>query len=349
MKHKIHIYTGKPLDAIVPQVFEALCATSLKGKKVLVKPNMLRAAQPDEATITHPELISHTVDFLLGEGAQVSVGDNPVPNHTDSEMQIAEKSGFVKASHGRFKNIGQHSVKVIPEDGLLKEVYISKDVLGCDVLVSLPKFRTHDLTTMTVAVKNHYGIIPGGLKPYIHSLHPRIKDFSRVLLEVYALRPPDVVMVDCLNCIDAKGKRFTPNTVIAGTNGHAVDYVCAQIAGINPGLVPTIRIAREQGLFDPSHIEIVGTLEKLKGYSAPFRFPFRNAIVEFAARILYRLWLHRVPVLDSSVCTHCLSCEAVCPVDAIDQQTIDYKKCIKCYCCLEVCPDGAIKARYRLR
>ncbi len=349
MKHTILIYRGKPLDTIVRQVFETLCATSLKGKKVLVKPNMLRAAHPDEAIITHPELISHTVDFLLGEGAQVNVGDNPVPNHTYSEMQIAEKSGFVKASHGMFKNIGQHSVKVTSDDGLLKEAYISKDVLECDVLVSLPKFRTHDLTTMTVAVKNNYGIIPGGLKPYIHSLYPRINDFSRVLLEVYALRPPDIIMVDCLNCIDAQGKQFTPNTVIAGTNGHAVDYVCAQIAGVDPDLVPTIRIAREQGLFDPSYIEIVGALEKLKGYSAPFRFPFRNAIVEIVARLLYRIWLHRVPVLDSSVCTQCLSCEAVCPVGAIDQQVIDYTKCIKCYCCLEVCPEGAIKAKYRLR
>lgn len=349
MKHTVLIQKDKTVSEMVVQAFEEFCNIDLRGKNVLVKPNMLRAAQPDEAVITDPQLIKETVAFLLDRGAHVSVGDNPVPNHTYSEMQIAEQSGFLEASYGRFKNIGQHSVKRNPDSTLLTEIYVSRDVLECDILVSLPKFRTHDLTTMTLTIKNQYGTIPGGLKPYIHSLFPRIEDFSRVLLEVYALRPPNIIMVDCLHCIDAKGKRFTPNTIIAGANGHAVDYVCTQIAGIDPDLVPTVRIARERGLFIPSDIEIKGRFEILKGYSAPFRFPFRNAVVELVARVLYKIWLHRAPVLDSSVCTQCLSCEAVCPVDAIDHQTIDYGRCIKCYCCLEVCPEGAIKAKYRIR
>jgi uncharacterized protein (DUF362 family)/Pyruvate/2-oxoacid:ferredoxin oxidoreductase delta subunit len=332
---------------MVARAFEEFCAVDLRGKNVLVKPNMLRAAHPDEAIITDPQLIKETVAFLLNHGARVSVGDNPVPTHTHSEMQIAEQSGFVEASYGRFKNIGQHSTKLDVDCALLKEIYVSRDVLECDILVSLPKFRTHDLTTMTLAIKNQYGIVPGGLKPYIHSRFPKIEDFSQVLLEIYALRTPDIIMVDCLRCIDARGKRFAPNMIIAGAHGHAVDYVCAQIAGTDPDFIPTLRIARERGLFVPSDIEIKGTFEKLRGYSVPFRFPFRNAVVELVARVLYRIWLHRKPVVDSSLCTQCLSCEAVCPVDAIDQQTIDYDRCIKCYCCLEVCPEGAIQAKYR--
>lgn len=348
MKQVVLIQRDKTVSEMVAQAFAEFCSTDLRGKNVLVKPNMLRAAQPHEAVITDPQLIKETVAFLLDRGANVSVGDNPVPNYAYSEMQIAEQSGFLEASYGRFKNIGQHSVMVNPDSALLSDIYVSRDVLECDILISLPKFRTHDLTMMTLAIKNQYGIIPGGLKPYIHSLFPKIEDFSQILLEVYALRPPDLVMVDCLRCVDAKGQRFAPNTIVAGVNGHAVDYVCAQIAGIDPDFVPTLRIARERGLFLPSDIDVHGTLEKLRGYSLPFRFPFRNAVVELVARILYHVWLHRTPVLDRSLCTQCLSCEAVCPVSAIKQQVIDCSRCIKCYCCLEVCPEGAIEAKYRL-
>lgn len=347
MKHRVYIRTVEKIADTIAEIFSVLTCTSVRGKKVFVKPNMLKAAHPDQAAVTHPSLISETVLFLQRSGAQVRVGDNPVPNQQFSEMTIAEACGFIKAAHGTFKNIGKYPKK-IRSRGLLKQVYVSREILECDILVSLPKFKTHDLTTMSLSVKNHFGIIPGGQKPYIHSLFPRIADFSKVLLEIYNIRPPDVVIVDLMNVIDARGTMRMPGKLVAGTNGHAVDYVCALLAGVHPRTVPTIKLALDEGLLQPDEIDIDGPFERLSGYTMPVWFPFRTTVVELVGRLLYRLWLRRKPVVNKSICTHCLACEHVCPRYCIKNGCIDYRTCIQCYCCLEVCPAQAITAQLKL-
>jgi uncharacterized protein (DUF362 family)/Pyruvate/2-oxoacid:ferredoxin oxidoreductase delta subunit len=345
---KVFIKTAEDLKTTIAEVFADLGLTNVSGKKVFLKPNMFRAAKPDEAVVTRPELIRETVSLLLNKGAQVIVGDNPVPTKTCNELEAAKICGYIDAAQGCFRNIGRYSRKLRRKKNLLREIYVAREILDCDILISLPKFRPHELTRMSLSIKNHFGIVPGGLKPYIHSRFPKITDFSKVLLEIYNLRPPDVIIVDCINFRDNRGKLFTPNIVVAGDNGHAVDYICALMAGINPMSIPTLKIAKTDGLFNPDKIELVGELEKLESYALPFKFPLRNTIVEFFAQILYRVWLGRVPVIDSSVCSKCLSCENVCPVRAIKNQRIDYKKCIKCYCCLEVCPNDAISTKFRI-
>jgi uncharacterized protein (DUF362 family)/Pyruvate/2-oxoacid:ferredoxin oxidoreductase delta subunit len=346
-QHRVYIRSAERLADTIAEIFRVLRLTRVRGKKVFVKPNMLKAARPDEAAVTDPCLISETVLFLNRLGADVRVGDNPVPNQQFSEMTIAEACGYIEASHGRFKNIGKYSRKIHPQ-GLLKRIYVSREILNCDMLVSLPKFKTHDLTTMSLAVKNHFGIVPGGQKPFIHSMFPRINDFSRVLLEIYNIRPPDIIIVDLLNVADARGKIRSPGKLVAGTNGHAVDYVCSLLAGVHPMAVPTIKIAIDEGLLQPENIVIDGPFERLSGYSMPVWFPFRTSVVEFVGRLLYRLWLRRKPVINKTKCTDCLACNHVCPCHAINNSSIDYRACIKCYCCLEVCPEQAISAQLKL-
>jgi len=347
--HNVIISEARDLRGSIAEIFDILKHKDLKRQQVLVKPNMLRSARPDECVLTDPRLIAETVSFLLAAGATVMVGDNPMPDRAlQHEAEIARLCGFVEAAHNTFRNIGKYPKKVKNPGGLLKEFYVSREVLDCDILVSLPKFKCHELTMMTVAVKNHFGIIPGGLKPYIHALFPAIKDFSRVLVEIYETRPPDVIIVDCLNIIDAKGKTHHPNMIIAGDNGHAVDYACASMAGIDPMRVPTIKVAYEEGLFDPAAIQYSGQLLRIRDFSTPFSFPFRNAVVEFVARILYRIWLGRVPIIEHAKCSRCWSCENVCPTRAIKRQQIDYDNCLKCYCCVEVCPNQAVELKFKM-
>ena len=309
---------------------------------------MLRPADPEEAVATNPELIAHVVSFLTRTGADVIVGDNPVPNKSFTELQIADRCGFLEAGQGKFRSIGKYSKLFKRPGNMLKEVYISKEIADCDILVSVPKFRAHELTTMTLAVKNQFGIIPGGLKPHIHSRFPKIDDFSKVLLEIYNLRPPDLIIVDCINIVDARGKKYWPGNIIIGVNGHAVDHVCALLAGIEPTRVSTLRLAREQGLYDPDKIEICGKLDVIEGYAIPFQFPFRSSIVQTVAQMLYRLWLARTPVINRHKCIDCGLCEDICPAHCIKHRFIEYRKCLKCYCCIEICTQQAIRTKFRL-
>ena len=349
IKHKVLIEEDKDLRLSIAKIFRTLGPPELRKKRILVKPNMLRSANPNECVVTDPRLLKATVSFLLQSGAEVVVGDNPMPDSKNmNEIEVAESCGFTDAAMGRFRNIGRYSKKMVCDGNLLGEWYVSREVLECDMLVSLPKFKTHELTTMTVAIKNHFGIIPGGQKLYIHSSFPRINDFSKVLLEIYQTRPPDIVIVDCLHIVDARGRKFSPGKIIAGDNGHAVDYACAVMAGVNPYHIPTVRIARDERLFDPGNIEYCGTVSRIDGYRLPLTFPLRDTIVEFFARFFYQILLKRVPVIDYARCTRCFSCENVCPPRAITKQRIDYRMCIKCYCCLEICPNQAVRIKYKI-
>jgi uncharacterized protein (DUF362 family)/NAD-dependent dihydropyrimidine dehydrogenase PreA subunit len=348
-RHKVIIKQVGNLGNAIREIFSTFKLTDLEKRHVLVKPNMLRPARPSECVVTDPRLIAESVSFLTAAGAIVMVGDNPMPNRQfQHETDIASYCGFSHASRGTFRNIGKYPKRLKKPDNLLKELYIAREVLDCDLLISLPKFKSHELTTMSVAVKNNFGIVPGGLKPYIHALFPRIRDFSKVLVEIYETRPPDLIIVDCMNIVDAKGKYHRPNLIIAGDNGHAVDYACAIMADANPLQIPTIKSAYDDGLFDPACIEYLGPMTTIHDFSLPFSFPFRNTVVEFVARVLYRVWLGRVPVIDSADCGLCLSCENVCPTHALKDRQINYKKCIKCYCCLEVCPNQAVKLKSKL-
>lgn len=348
IKHKVLIKEDENLEAAIAEIFQTLGPAKLRKKRILVKPNMLRSANPDDCVVTDPRLLRATVDFLLESGAEVVVGDNPMPDSRNmNELEVAQSCGFTDAAMGRFRNIGRYSKKIVRKGNLLKELYVSREVLDCDLLVSLPKFKTHELTIMTIAIKNHFGIIPGGQKLYIHSLFPKINDFSKVLLEIYQTRPPEIIIVDCLNIVDARGKKFSPGRLIAGDNGHAVDYTCALMAGVSPYHIPTVRIARDEKIFSPDNIEYHGVVKNIDGYTLPFTFPLRNTVVELFARFFYQILLRRVPVINHARCTRCFSCENVCPPRAIRKQQIDYGACIKCYCCLEICPNQAIRIKYK--
>jgi uncharacterized protein (DUF362 family)/Pyruvate/2-oxoacid:ferredoxin oxidoreductase delta subunit len=347
--HSVIVREGAVLGESIAEMFRLLGLVDLQRKNVFVKPNMLRPALPEECAVTSPRLVSETVAYLAAAGAEVMVGDNPVPgNRSRYEDDIAEYCGFLDAAGNRWRNIGKYSIKIKRPRNLLKEFYASREVIDCDLLVSLPKYKSHELTTLSLSIKNHFGIIPGGYKPYIHAMFPRIEDFSEILVEIYETRPADMIIVDCLDVVDAKGRKHHPGIVIGGDNGHAVDYVCALMAGIDPLRIPTVKFARDSGLFDPEKVQINGTLPRIRGFGLPIAFPFRNSVVEFVAQILYRMWLARVPVINPALCTRCLSCENVCPPRAIKGHYIDYNKCIECYCCLEVCPKRAVTTRFRL-
>jgi NAD-dependent dihydropyrimidine dehydrogenase PreA subunit len=275
------------------------------------------------------------------------VGDNPVPTKDCTETGTAEQCGFIAASHGHFVNIGQHLQEVSMHNCLLKTVHVSKIVMDCDMFISLPKYRVHELTVMSLAIKNQFGIVPGNIKPSIHARYPKIHDFCRTLLEIYAIREPDLIIVDVLSSVDARGRKFYPKILVSGKNGHAIDYVCARIANIDPWRIPTLRIARDMGLFDPSETVIKGDLPVLHGFRSPVVFPFRIPIVEFFGQMLYQLWLKRRPYIILKHCTKCAYCEEVCPVQAIQAQKIDHNSCISCFCCFEVCPHNAIKTRVK--
>lgn len=347
MKTKVYIKEGTNLKDSISELFEAFGLNDLKDKRVFVKPNMLRIAQPEECIITDPQLIEWTVDYLLKNSANVMVGDNPVPQPLN-EIEVARQCGFFQASQGCFKNIGRYVQKIRLKHKSVKEVYVSRDILDADIVISLPKFKTHELTILSIAIKNHFGLIPGGMKPHLHAQCTSLNDFCNLLLELYNLKRPELIIVDALNIRDANHRLFRLNKVIASNDPWAVEYVCSLMANLNPEYHPLLKIGLKQRLFDPNNIEIIGTLEPLKGFSLPPGLFLRNIFSGIGSRIFAKIQDLRVTYIDHLLCNRCRVCENVCPTRAISNFNINTRKCIKCYCCFEACPAGAIKKRLRI-
>jgi len=347
MNTRVYIKNGTNLRDVIREIFEVFELKDLKHRRVFVKPNMLRIARSEDCIITDPQLIEVTVDYLLKNSAQVIVGDNPIPQSINA-IEVAQRCGFLQASQGKFKNIGRYVKKIRLKHKNVKEIYVSRDILDSEILISLPKFKTHELTILSTAIKNQFGIIPGGLKPNLHYQCVSLDDFCKLLIEVYNLKKPDLIIIDALNIRDARRKLFKPGKIIVSNDPWAVEYVCSLIVNLKPEHNPILKIGFKEKLFDPDKIEIHGQLEPIRDFSLPPGLFLRNIFSGIGSRIFAKLQESKVPYIDHYFCNKCRACENVCPARAIVYFNIDNKKCIKCYCCFEVCPTSAIKKKLKI-
>lgn len=348
------------LDADYARMSEAVAAVferfplDVRGRTVLLKPNMVGMYGPETHANTNPAVISALVERLRADGALVTVGDNPGTSGYGSVEKCARVSGLMDASQGAFENIATESRRVrLP--GMDEEVNVSAKVLDSDIVISVPKFKTHVMTRITGALKNSYGFVVGGDKARLHLDHPRYEDFSRVVTEVYRLRVPDLVVMDAVVCIQGNGptNRFLYHAgkLMASDNGVAMDSVMARMIGIKPEAVRSITYAGELGLGPVSVEEI--TVEGDAGRLKRFRRPVPSVPQRFAGTWVMAFFpdIGRPRFeLDESACDGCGTCGRVCPGEAIEIEhgadgsgpRYDYSSCIACYCCMELCPRSAL-------
>ncbi len=152
----------------VDRAFE-LFPVKVAGKKVLVKPNVLRASEAGEGIVTHPAVLRAVVEKLETLApASIVVGDNPGLFSYGANEESFKKTGLLEAAKGYYRNIGEDACSVVFNPDFLPAVSVSRMVLEADVIISLPKFKTHGLTVITGAIKNSYGILPGAQKAKLH-------------------------------------------------------------------------------------------------------------------------------------------------------------------------------------
>ena len=348
-------------EGVKPVIEEILDAFPLEweGKKVLVKPNMLGPWKAEKGVTTHPSIIEAITGYLRERKAEVWVGDNPgILGYADNEKS-ARISGILEASRGFFVNLGKDPVNIEIKSKYIEKITISRQILDCDILISVPKFKTHTLTMITGAVKNSYGFIVGAEKVFLHARAAALLKFSEATVDVYELRPPDISIMDAVVCMDGKGPSggglIEAGKILASDNAVSLDAVMTHMMGVKPRDIPMLRIAGERGLgeIDISKIEIDGTLDVIEGFNMPRTFA--GGIIGSLMNRLVFPRLRAKPSFDPGRCTRCKACYEVCPVKAIswdDGPVLDKKKCISCFCCMESCLFDAIGLRgvlYRLR
>jgi len=324
----------------------------LQGKRVLIKPNVLRASQWNEGIVTHPAVLKAVVKKIeTMDPASIVVGDNPGLFSYGANEESFEKTGLMDAACGHYENIGNDSVKFDFNPVFLPSVSLSKAVVDADIIISLPKFKTHGLTVVTGAIKNSYGFLPGAQKARLHKIAGTPQRFHEMLVDVFQLRVPDLFIVDAVVGMEGNGPASPDlrdiGLILASDNGVALDAVIATLMGCEPGLLRFLQKAKEAGLgdYDLKNIEILGELKPLPDFKLP---PLGGeAIMDNEAMqgmILDRTLLR--PQIDPEWCTACGTCIDQCPVSALsmdgDIPEVDADTCITCFCCQEMCPEKAI-------
>ena len=121
----------------------------------------------------------------------------------------------------------------------LPTVSVSRMVLEADVLISLPKFKTHGLTVITGAIKNSYGILPGAQKAKLHQAAGSPDRFHEAVVEVFRLRVPDLFILDAVVGMEGNGPASPDlreiGLILASDNAVALDSVMAFMVGCDPG------------------------------------------------------------------------------------------------------------------
>jgi uncharacterized protein (DUF362 family)/NAD-dependent dihydropyrimidine dehydrogenase PreA subunit len=335
----------------VDRAFE-LFPLELQGKRILIKPNVLRASEAQEGIVTRPEVLRAVVEKVeTVQPASIVVGDNPGMFSYGANEESFEKTGLMEASKGYYQNIGDESQKVDFNPDFMSAVSVSRIVLEADIIISLPKFKTHGLTVITCAIKNSYGFLPGAQKAKLHKAAGSPERFHEAIVDVFQLRVPDLFIVDAVVGMEGNGPASPDlrdiGLILASDNAVALDGVIATMMGCKPELLRFLQRAKEKGLgeYDLSTVEIIGELKQLPDFKLP---PLGGEAIlgnEAIQDFLHKRTLLR-PKVDAELCTACGTCVDQCAVSALsmgdDLPVVDADTCITCFCCQEMCPEKAI-------
>lgn len=361
----------------VPQVYTAVKESleqvdgihKLVGqkKKVLLKMNLLSSSLgPEYAVNTHPAVVRALVDFFQKDvGAEVYLGDSCGSVRDGSTNKAFKVTGLDRVTEdtgAKWVNFDKDKyIEIKKSNGATLPTFrIARTVRDVDLVVSVPKLKTHGLTKFTGALKNTLGVIPAKGKKDVHIQAPKPSAFAQALIDVYEEVVPHLTLMDAIVGMEGNG----PNAgdprkvglIIAGNNGVALDAVASSIIGYDPLGIPTLRYAQDRGLgtADLHKIDIKG--ERLEDVSIPdFKKP-GNFAKDFAINYLPGALFAKIfdvscdsySTVYEPNCTKCYACIKNCPVQAITATgtdgtaRVDKEKCIGCFCCDEVCDYKAI-------
>ncbi len=328
-----------------------------RGDKVLVKINHLSpASSPEKGIITHPVFVEAILHLLRDYSLNITVGDD-IESIASNGFAVSSFREMCKKAGVDLVNFKEKGfVETECSGHFLKKTHISRVALDSDVLINLPKLKTHSLTVLTGGVKNMYGAIPSGLRTRFHGEYVRPEDFGQVLVDIFSAIKPQLTIMDGVVAMEgegpASGSLREVGVILASQDAVALDAVATKIIGLDPLDIYTTKYATERGLGvgNLQDIEVVG--EKLEGVIVPdFKLPASatSVLTRKAPRLLARHLLSQLsvrPKIVQSKCTGCFECENICPVSAISRingkAKINPNRCIRCMCCHEVCHYSAI-------
>ncbi len=357
-------FAPEKIYSVLKTAFSSLgiSQSEIRGKKVLLKPNLVLAKKPEFAATTHPAFVEAAVRlFSEMEAASITLADSPGGPYSAAALSVVYRTcEIAPLASDKLKINDDFTWQNVRTSGVkLKNFHCITPVTEADVIVDLCKLKTHSLTGMSAATKNLFGIIPGIEKFEMHSTFPRIEDFSEMLVDLAAYvceNKTFIAICDAVLSMEGNGPSHgvpkKTDLVLVSRSPFTLDIVGEHIIS-RDGTVKHLDIAAERGL-TPRHFEEISVL----GEPCPqFRFaePDTNAgkflrnLPNFMGGKFARLFEVK-PKINTKECIGCGRCVSSCPKHTITVvqknhkkiAEIDYSNCIRCYCCQELCPIGAV-------
>jgi uncharacterized protein (DUF362 family)/Pyruvate/2-oxoacid:ferredoxin oxidoreductase delta subunit len=367
MNNKISIRKCKEYDLqkitdLISDIYLKTDGPDVTGKRVLVKPNILTDDDPSKCISTHPVVVEAVVRFLQSKGATVLVGDSPAV-HTQKFKGL--KSGIFRVCESTKAEWVDFMTDPVEKQLRKGKIRIASVVDKVDLIISLPKFKNHELVYFTGAIKNTLGLVPGFSKGKQHALHQDRSKFGEFLVDLNEAVTPDYFLMDGIMGMEGPGPgRGLPveiGLLIGSTNPLILDIIASRIAGYEPLVIPTSRAAFFRKTWLQSEEDIIYDGPEIpsitkKGFMKIPISTTNNIALKFVLkRIKFLKKLERRPVFIHENCTGCQKCVNICPVQAIlplpSKKThilLTDKKCIRCFCCSEVCTDNAVEIRRKV-
>jgi len=323
-----------------------------KGNRVLLKPNLLYGKAPEKAVTTHPSIVKGMIKIVREGGGIPFIGDSP---SVGGLLRTAEKAGMKRVADEMNCPLVEFDRPVLSSKGVgkhFKRLEIDQAILEVDVIINLPKWKTHVNTLLTLGVKNLFGCIPGPRKALWHlRAGENRKLFAQVLVDLYQVVKPPLTLLDGIVGMEGNGpnsgRPIPLGLILASNDALSIDQVVCDLLGISRKALLTNRVALEQGI-GRDGIEVVG--ERVEDVRIPrFQFPPLSGadwnLPGFIRKALKNA-LSTKPVIEEERCVLCDRCVEICPPKALTRKakgfSFDYGKCIRCFCCQEVCSEGAI-------
>ncbi len=371
--NKCTSYDSDKIFRLIKSQFENLIADRqfFENKNVVIKPNLLMKASPEQSITTHPVCMTEVINVIKSYSPKsITIAESPGGPYTSTALKIIYKStGMISVSDktGVPLNYDTSSQNIPYSDGCVCKVFdIISPIANADIIVNVCKLKTHALTTMSASVKNLFGTIPGIEK---FEMHTRFKDlpiFEKMLTDLCAMhckRVPVLSVVDAVKGMEGNGPSGGDvrdyGLIFSSLNPFNLDIACSSILGVE-GEIGYIENGKEQNFCakDSSELKIYG--EDINGCKiSDLKLPETKSLP--ILKKLPKLMGGRInkffeprPEIIKNKCIGCGECMRSCPAKTIQLKQIKNNKkiakinpdnCIKCYCCQELCPIKAVKIK----
>lgn len=350
-------YDKNEIKDAIYKIVEVTEFPTVRGKKVLVKPNILSDSKPSKGITTNPVFVDAFLEILNEMGAdKIYIGDSPGLHNNYFKGKNCGIYDVAVKNNAEFYDFTSSPVLKTIDKGLTLPVTDIVD--NVDIIFSLAKFKTHQLMYSTGCVKNMFGVVPSLHKSSCHLKAPSASQFAKLINNLVQTVKPDYSLMDGIIGMEgsgpANGTLRQVGLILGSSDPYAVDYAQAVIMGYKIDDVPIIKDAKKRNLtsFDFKYplLDLKNLIiEDYRKIELENKNLFNALILPFFTRFIDRKKTHRrpSPVFIHDTCIACKKCIDICPAKALSyvdgKIDIDNDNCIRCYCCHEMCPVGAIE------